>query len=158
MGQVIVALLAGLLFGLGLTLSRMVDPTKLLGFLDIAGDWNPSLAFVLAGATGTAAVGFWLIRRHRVKPLLAEAFVLPTARDIDRRLVAGAAIFGVGWGLVGLCPGPAMAGLTIAFRPVAIFVAAMLAGMALFELLGRTRAGTAGAATPSTPAAPSAGR
>ena len=157
MGQATVALLAGLLFGLGLSLSRMVDPAKVLGFLDIAGDWDPSLALVLAGATGTAAVGFWLIRRHRVKPLLAEAFSLPTARGIDRRLVAGAAIFGVGWGLVGLCPGPALAGLTIALRPVAIFVAAMLAGMALFEVLGRTRARTASTAPPA-PAAPGAGR
>jgi uncharacterized membrane protein YedE/YeeE len=159
MGQIVVALLAGLLFGLGLTLSRMIDPAKVLGFLDIAGNWDPSLAFVLAGAVGTAAVGFWLIRRHRTKPLLAEAFSLPTARTVDWRLVAGAAIFGVGWGLVGLCPGPALVGLTIAFRPVAIFVAAMLAGMALFELLlGRTRVEAAGAATSSASAAPGAGR
>ena len=156
MGQVIVALLAGLLFGLGLTLSRMINPAKVLGFLDIAGNWDPSLAFVLAGAVATTAVGFWLIRHHRTKPLLAEAFSLPTARTIDRRLVTGAAIFGVGWGLVGLCPGPALVGLTIAFRPVAIFVAVMLAGMVLFELLlGRTRA-RAASATPPVSAAPGA--
>lgn len=136
--QVIAALVAGSLFGLGLTFSRMVDPAKVLGFLDIAGNWDPSLALVLAGATGTASIGFRLVL-GRSRPLFADRFNLPTARRIDARLIVGAAIFGVGWGLVGLCPGPALAGLGLAFRPVAIFVVAMLAGMALFELMGRAR-------------------
>ncbi|MBY0331596.1 DUF6691 family protein [Roseicella aerolata] len=154
MRQTIAALAAGTLFGLGLTLSRMVDPAKVLGFLDIAGNWDPSLALVLAGATSTAAIGFRLILGRRSAPLFAEAFSLPTARAIDRRLVIGAAIFGVGWGLVGLCPGPALAGLGLAFRPVAIFVIAMLVGMAAFELMGRVRPPAGAPASP----APGAGR
>ena len=137
MAQIIAALAAGSLFGLGLTLSRMIDPAKVLGFLDIAGNWDPSLALVLAGATGTAAIGFRLVLGRRTAPLFAESFDLPNSREIDRRLVAGAAIFGVGWGLVGLCPGPAIADFTLAFLPVAIFVIAMLAGMALFKMMDR---------------------
>lgn len=154
MRQVLAALGSGLLFGLGLTVSRMIDPAKVLGFLDIAGQWDPSLALVLAGATGTAAIGFRVIFGRQSAPLFAEAFSLPTARAIDRRLVIGAAIFGVGWGLVGLCPGPALAGLGLAFRPVAIFVAAMLTGMAAFELMGRLQVS---AKAPSMPA-PDGGR
>lgn len=148
--QIAAALASGLLFGLGLTLSRMIDPTKVLGFLDVAGSWDPSLALVLAGATGTAAIGFRLVFGLRVAPLFAGAFSLPTVRDIDWRLVAGAAIFGVGWGLVGLCPGPAVVDLGVAFGRAAIFVAAMLAGMAGFELAGRARphAGRPPALTP----------
>lgn len=139
MRQVLAALAAGLLFGLGLTLSRMVDPAKVLGFLDITGNWDPSLALVLAGATGTTAIGFRYVLGRRSAPLFGETFSLPSARDIDPRLVIGAAIFGVGWGLVGLCPGPALAALGLAFRPVAIFVGAMLAGMVGFKLMGRMR-------------------
>ena len=145
MAQLIAALAAGLLFGFGLTLSRMIDPAKVVGFLDIAGNWDPSLALVLAGATGTAAIGFRLVLGRRTAPLFAETFSLPTARDIDRRLVVGAATFGVGWGLVGLCPGPAIADLSLAFRPVAIFVIAMLGGMALFKLIDRVPGGGAAA-------------
>ena len=148
MSQLAAALASGLLFGLGLTVSRMIDPAKVLGFLDIAGSWDPSLAFVLAGAVGTAAIGFSFVLGHAA-PLLAETFSLPTARSIDRRLVLGTAIFGVGWGLVGLCPGPALAGLGLVFQPVALFVVAMLAGMALFELTGRAGAST-GVPTPTT--------
>ena len=154
MRQAIAALVAGLLFGAGLTFSRMVDPAKVLSFLDIAGNWDPSLALVLAGATGTAAIGFRLVLGRRATPLFAETFSLPGPCNIDPRLVIGAAIFGVGWGLVGLCPGPALADLGLAFRPVAIFVVAMLAGMAVFELMGRVRS-RAGA--PVSPA-PSTGR
>lgn len=110
-----------------------------LGFLDAAGRWDPSLALVMAGATGTAALGFRLVLGRRSTPLLAERFSLPPARAVDRRLVAGAAVFGVGWGLAGFCPGPALANLGLAFRPAAVFVAAMLAGMAAFELAGRMR-------------------
>lgn len=151
MRQLVAALAAGLLFGLGLTVSRMVDPAKVLGFLDVAGGWDPSLAFVLAGAVATAAVGFRLVLGRRTAPLFAGKFNLPPARRVDARLIAGAAIFGVGWGLVGLCPGPALAGLGLAFRPVAVFVAAMLAGMALSELLGRAgrRTGTASSPAPN---------
>jgi uncharacterized membrane protein YedE/YeeE len=132
MPQILVALVAGLLFGAGLTISHMVNPAKVLNFLDVAGRWDPSLAFVLAGATGTAALGFRLARR-RAAPLFATAFQLSTARDIDRRLVIGAAIFGVGWGLVGLCPGPAIAALALEASSVALFVLAMLIGMVAFR-------------------------
>jgi len=134
MVQIVAALAAGLLFGAGLTLSQMVNPAKVLGFLDITGNWDPSLAFVLAGAVGTAALGFRLVRRHRTAPVFAAEFDLPGARDIDRRLVIGATLFGIGWGLVGLCPGPALAALAIAPAQVALFVAAMLVGMAGFEV------------------------
>lgn len=128
MPQIVAALVAGLLFGVGLTLAQMVNPAKVLNFLDFAGAWDPSLALVLAGATGTAAIGFRLVRR-RSAPLFATTFHLPTATDIDRPLVLGAVLFGIGWGLVGLCPGPALAALTIEPAGVAIFVIAMVAGM-----------------------------
>lgn len=130
MGNKITSLIAGLLFGLGLTLAQMVNPQRVLNFLDFAGSWDPSLAFVLGAATGTAAIGFKLVGR-RGAPLFADRFHLPTAKDIDTPLVAGAVLFGIGWGLVGLCPGPAVASFAIAPGKVAIFLSAMLAGMLL---------------------------
>ena len=133
MRQSLAALASGLLFGIGLTVSQMVNPAKVLNFLDLAGNWDPSLAFVLAGAVATAALGFRLVRRRTV-PLLAGAFQLPTTRDIDRRLVLGAALFGIGWGLVGLCPGPAVAALSLDPGRVALFILAMLAGMIAFRV------------------------
>lgn len=133
MKQALAALAAGLLFGLGLTVSQMANPAKVLGFLDLAGDWDPSLAFVLAGAVGTAALGFRLVRRAG-RPLLAPAFRLPTATRIDRPLLLGAAIFGAGWGLIGFCPGPALTAVGLDGLPVIVFVLAMLAGMLLHRL------------------------
>lgn len=130
---ILAALGAGLIFGFGLALSQMVNPAKVLNFLDLAGTWDPSLAFVLAGASATAGLGYWLIGRLPA-PLCAEAFQLPTARAIDGRLVIGSAIFGVGWGLVGLCPGPAVAALSLGSSEVGLFVVAMLAGMAAFQV------------------------
>jgi hypothetical protein len=139
MMQALAALAAGLLFGLGLTVSQMANPTKVLDFLDLAGDWDPSLAFVLAGAVATAALGFRLVQCAG-RPLLAPAFRLPSATRIDRPLLLGAAIFGLGWGLVGFCPGPALAALGLDGLPVPVFVLAMLAGMLLHRLResGRT--------------------
>lgn len=137
MRKSLAALGAGLLFGLGLTVARMVDPAKVLGFLDIAGDWDPSLAFVLGGAVTTAGLGFRLVGRLRTAPLLVEAFPAPASQAIDGRLLAGAAIFGAGWGLVGICPGPALAGLAIAPARFALFVACMIVGMAGFALVDR---------------------
>jgi uncharacterized membrane protein YedE/YeeE len=122
-------LLAGLVFGIGLIVSGMANPAKVLNFLDIAGSWDPSLAFVMAGAVATTALGFRLVLR-RPRPLLAPAFRLPTARRIDARILVGPAIFGVGWGLSGLCPGPAVTSLAIGHTGVLAFVPAMLAGMA----------------------------
>ena len=138
--QPFIALVAGLLFGLGLTVSGMVDPAKVLGFLDVAGDWDPSLAFVMAGAIPVAAIGFALGRR-RAAPFAASTFATPTKTAIDARLVAGAVTFGIGWGLAGYCPGPALASLSIGGWRTASFVVAMLIGMTLFRLID--------AATPS---------
>lgn len=126
--------LAGLVFGLGLLVSGMADPAKVLGFLDLAGAWDPSLAVVMAGAIAVGAVAFAVAGR-RSRSWLGEPMRLPTARVIDRRLVGGSLAFGVGWGLAGFCPGPALVGLGMGQRGAVIFVAAMLAGMGVHELL-----------------------
>lgn len=128
------AFAAGLLFGLGLLVSGMSDPAKVLGFLDLSGHWDPSLAFVMAGAVAVSALGT-LAARRRGRPLLAPRLEIPTRRDLDLPLVAGAAIFGLGWGLAGLCPGPALTLLTVAPAQAATFVAAMIAGMLLVRLV-----------------------
>ena len=133
MRQIVAALVAGLLFGGGLAVSGMIDPAKVLNFLDITGTWDASLAFVLAGATATAAIGFALVRR-RPAPLFAAQFQIPTARAVEPRLLAGATLFGIGWGLAGLCPGPALVDLAIAPGSIGLFVASMLAGMAVFRV------------------------
>ena len=132
----LLAFVAGLVFGLGLLLSGMADPAKVLGFLDLAGAWNPSLVFVMVGAIAIAALAFALARR-RTSALLGDALQLPTATAIDRRLIAGALLFGVGWGLAGFCPGPALVALGMGAGKALVFVAAMLAGMGLFELIER---------------------
>ena len=133
-----VALACGLLFGAGLALSDMIDPARVLAFLDVAGRWDPTLAFVIIGAVAAAAAGFALARRQG-RPLIARELHLPSSNRIDGRLVGGAAIFGVGWGLVGFCPGPALAALPIGGVPALIFAAAMLGGMGLFALIQRLR-------------------
>jgi uncharacterized protein len=130
------SLLAGLVFGLGLILSGMADPAKVLGFLDLAGAWDPSLALVMVGAIAVGLVAFALVKR-RDTTLLGLAFKLPTATQIDRRLVGGSLLFGAGWGLAGFCPGPALVALGMGEIKAVVFVAAMLAGMAVFELLER---------------------
>ena len=130
----IAAFLCGLVFGLGLLVSQMVNPAKVLGFLDVFGAWDPSLALVMAGAVPVTAMGFALARRWR-RPLLAPAFRLPEAAVVDRSLVAGAVLFGIGWGLVGYCPGPAIVALGMGQRPALLFAVAMLAGMGLYELV-----------------------
>jgi hypothetical protein len=128
-----VALLAGVLFGTGLTLSEMVEPRRVAGFLDFAGAWDLTLAFVMGGAL---AVTFPLFPRilRRARPLWGDRFHLPAARDVDVRLVAGAALFGVGWGLSGFCPGPALASLALGAPEAWLFVTAMAAGMVLQRL------------------------
>ncbi len=123
-----VALLAGLLFGVGLALSGMLDPMRVQGFLDVAGAWDPSLAFVLGGAVGVTALGT-AIRRRLGHPVLAESFDIPSARQIDARLLGGGALFGIGWGLAGFCPGPALAALSLGLPKAFVFAAAMLLGM-----------------------------
>ena len=143
MTAILPALLSGLLFGAGLALSQMVDPNKVLGFLDVAGmpagAWDPSLAFVMIGALAVTAPGYWLVLRRKA-PFAAASFQLPTRKDIDAPLVGGAAVFGIGWGLAGYCPGPAIASLAFGRLESAVFVLAMLAGMALFGLRARKRA------------------
>ena len=130
------AFVAGLLFAAGLGVGGMTQPAKVFGFLDIAGSWDPSLAFVMLGAIAVHATAVWRILRRRA-PLFVVRFTLPTRRDIDARLVVGAALFGAGWGLVGYCPGPAVAALGGGVPAAAVFVLAMVAGMwmcrALFE-------------------------
>jgi uncharacterized protein len=126
--SLIFSLLAGVIFGAGLTISDMVNPARVLNFLDFAGHWDPTLAFVIAGGLGVAAVGYRLVFR-RSSPLVGKKFHLPTLRQIDSRLVGGSALFGVGWGLAGICPGPALADLMTLEPKVLVFVAAMLIGM-----------------------------
>jgi hypothetical protein len=129
-------MLAGLVFGIGLIISGMANPAKVLGFLDISGSWDPSLAFVMAGAIAVGALAFALARR-RGASLLGAPIKLPASREIDRRLVTGSALFGAGWGIAGFCPGPALVSLGTGSHKAMLFVAAMLAGMAIFELLER---------------------
>lgn len=128
MGRTISGLLAGLVFGVGLTISGLVDPSKVVAFLDVAGSWDPSLAFVMLGGIAVAAVGFKLVLR-RSQPIFESKFMLPTRKDIDRNLVVGAGLFGIGWGLAGYCPGPALAGLGLGSIEAVVFVAAMVVGM-----------------------------
>jgi uncharacterized protein len=136
---ILTALLTGIVFGLGLVISGMANPAKVLGFLDVAGRWDPSLAFVMAGAVGVGSIAFALVRRRTVS-LLGAGMQLPKARQIDRRLVLGSLTFGIGWGLAGFCPGPALVALGMGQSKALVFVAFMLAGMGLFAWLER-RAG-----------------
>lgn len=147
--QVALALFAGALFAVGLGVSGMTLPSKVIGFLDVAGDWDPSLAFVMAGAISVHVLAYRLLRwqegRERAAsragaaraprfPLLADRMAVPARTDLDARLFAGAALFGVGWGLAGYCPGPALASLATGSRAVLAFVAAMIAGMVIEHL------------------------
>lgn len=134
MRQAVSALLIGLLFGFGLALSGMMNPAKVIGFLDLAGVWDPTLAFVMGGGLLVSLPGFWLVRR-RQGPLLGGAFQIPTRKDIDAKLLGGAALFGIGWGIAGFCPGPAVAALSSALPEVLLFMAALLAGMAAHRLI-----------------------
>jgi uncharacterized membrane protein YedE/YeeE len=131
---VLASLLSGLVFGLGLIVSGMANPAKVLGFLDLAGHWDPSLAFVMAGAIAVGTVAF-MVANRRAASLLGAPMRLPSSRLIDRRLVGGSLLFGVGWGIAGFCPGPALVSLGMGEVKAVVFVAAMLAGMALFESL-----------------------
>jgi len=133
---VIASLLAGLVFGLGLILSGMANPAKVLAFLDLAGSWDPSLALVMVGAIAIGLAAFFVARNRAISFLGAE-MRLPTARHIDRRLVLGSLVFGVGWGIAGFCPGPGLVALGMGEAKAAVFVAAMLLGMGVFELVER---------------------
>ena len=146
------AFIAGLLFGLGLIVAGMTNPAKILGFLDVTGKWDPSLALVMVGAIAVGLVAFALARRRTVSALGLPT-QLPAVQDIDLRLVAGSLAFGIGWGLAGFCPGPAVVALGAGYLKAAVFVAAMLLGMGAFELISaarrrRTSTGTAAADRP----------
>jgi len=134
--QIFMALVVGLLFGIGLIVSGMTDPAKVIGFLDLAGNWDPSLGLVMGGAILVGIVAFGVARK-RQRSLLGAPMRLPTATVIDRRLVLGSLAFGAGWGLAGYCPGPALASLAAGGEKPLLFTLAMLAGMALFEVLER---------------------
>ncbi len=132
------ALIAGLIFGLGLIVSGMANPAKVLGFLDLAGRWDPSLAFVIGGAIGVGVLGFALARR-RTRSLLGASMQIPTSSKLSVRLIIGSLLFGVGWGLAGFCPGPAIVSAAAGYSKAWIFVAAMVVGMLLFTLLERLK-------------------
>ena len=131
-------LVVGVLFGAGLALSGMTNPARVLGFLDVAGHWDPTLAFVLAAALVPSALAYVIVRGMQ-RPVMAKEFCIPQNRTVETRLLAGGALFGVGWGLVGLCPGPALAGLAFGAWQSWIFVAAMAAGMWLQRLYADLR-------------------
>ena len=136
--QILTSLITGLVFGIGLIVSGMADPAKVLGFLDLTGLWDPSLALVMAGAIGVGALAFAIAGR-RTTSLIGLDMKLPTSRQLDRRLLAGSVVFGVGWGIAGFCPGPGMVALGMGETKALIFVAAMIAGMGIFEVIERRR-------------------
>jgi uncharacterized membrane protein YedE/YeeE len=134
MRQLLIPLASGTIFGAGLTIGGMTDPARVRGFLDLFGAWDPTLAFVMGGAVLVMALA-WLVQGKMLRPFFAEGFALPDRSDITPRLVGGSALFGIGWGMAGLCPGPGFAALAIAPASAAIFVAAMLAGMLAVRLM-----------------------
>ncbi|MDE3775616.1 YeeE/YedE family protein [Sinorhizobium meliloti] len=136
--RILAAIVCGLIFGAGLLISDMINPGRVLAFLDVAGHWDPSLAFVMGGALLPSAVAH-IIRGRRPAPLLDSRFYVPVNRSIDWKLVTGAALFGLGWGLVGFCPGPAIAALSTGRWEAVLFGAAMLVGMSLYRLSRRQR-------------------
>jgi len=138
MARLSTSLVSGFIFGLGLVISGMSNPAKVIGFLDLAGAWDPTLLLVMGGALAVTIPGFWLLKK-RARPLFAERFELPTRKDLDARLVAGAALFGLGWGIAGFCPGPAITALAAARLDVALFVAAMIVGALAYRMLFSTQ-------------------
>ena len=141
MRNLVPGLIVGVIFGAGLALSDMVNPARVQAFLDVAGAWDPTLIFVMGAALVPSAIAY-LIRRRMTRPLLGERFSIPESRTLDRQLLIGAAVFGIGWGLVGVCPGPAVAGLVLGAWQPWLFVVAMLAGMMLHHVSTATRAPT----------------
>ncbi|PZD71137.1 hypothetical protein C1752_07865 [Acaryochloris thomasi RCC1774] len=132
MKRQIIALISGILFGLGLGLSQMVDRDRVLAFLDVTGTWDPTLLFVLGGAVGVTLLTFRFVLR-RSSPLFTPKFYLPSRRDIDRRLIVGAAIFGIGWGIAGYCPGPGLTALVLGIWNPVLFLISLIAGSLLYQ-------------------------
>ena len=137
MKQLVAALVAGLLFGAGIALSGMINPAKVLNFFDLAGTWDPSLAFVMGGGLAVAALGYSLLFGTREKPFFAERFQLPTRSDLDPQLVGGAAVFGIGWGIAGFCPGAAIPALGLGYADTIVFLASLIAGILIAKSLKR---------------------
>lgn len=129
----LVSLVSGVLFGFGLSLSEMINPQRVLGFLDIAGSWDPTLAFVMGGALIVSLPAYFLARKMQ-QPVCSTQFHLPTSKDVDKRLVLGAVLFGAGWGLAGFCPGPALAAVMTMQQDVLVFVASMVVGMLAYQV------------------------
>jgi uncharacterized membrane protein YedE/YeeE len=147
--RIAVNAIAGLIFGLGLLISGMANPAKVQNFLDLAGAFDPSLIFVMLGAVAVTFIGYRLVF-GRPRPFLAERFFLPTLKNIDGRMAAGAALFGVGWGLSGFCPGPAITSLPLLAKGTFVFVPAMLAGISLARLLMQATAPAGGVIPPTS--------
>ena len=141
MGSALGALVAGVVFAMGLTISGMTQPAKVVAFLDVGGEWDPSLAFVMVGAIGVYAVLYRVVLR-RSAPVMDSEFHLPTATEINAQLLGGAALFGLGWGLAGFCPGPALASIGSLQQEVFIFIGSMALGMAIYRYLQLSRAET----------------
>ena len=133
--KIVSALIAGLIFGFGLAISGMADPAKVLNFLDVFGAWDPSLAFVMGGAIAVTLPGYAMIKRARSQPVFGGNFSWPTKTDLDGQLIGGSAMFGLGWGLGGFCPGPALTAIPLAAPGTLIFVVTMLIGMALAHIV-----------------------
>lgn len=140
MNRVVSAFLIGAVFGIGIVVAGMANPAKILNFFDVFGTWDPSLAFVMGGGLAVAFIGYRLVFRLEDRPLLEATFSLPTRKDIDRELVGGAAVFGIGWGIAGFCPGGAIPALGLGHSEVVIFLAAMIAGI----VIGRAMRGMLG--------------
>ncbi|MBV7297340.1 DUF6691 family protein [Enterovibrio paralichthyis] len=136
----VVSLIAGFLFGLGMMISGMVDPAKVIGFLNIFGHWDPSLAFVMGGALMVFAPGYFLLVKKQPKPVLAETFCLSNNTQLDKKLIGGSALFGIGWGIAGICPGPAITALGSGAPVVGLFVLSMVAGMFIVSMLTEKKA------------------
>lgn len=134
MRQLLIALASGTIFGAGLALGGMTDPARVRSFLDVFGDWDPTLAFVMGGAVIVMALA-WTMQRQMLRPFFADGFSLPDRNDLTPRLIGGSALFGIGWGIAGLCPGPGFAALAIEPGSAAIFVVALLGGMVLVRLM-----------------------
>lgn len=137
MKQLVAALIAGLLFGAGIALSGMINPAKVLNFFDVAGTWDPSLAFVMGGGLAVAALGYRILFGAREKPFFAERFQLPTRSDLDPQLIGGAAVFGIGWGIAGFCPGAAIPALGLGYSDTIVFLASLIAGILVAKSLKR---------------------
>lgn len=136
MSRILSALIAGLIFGIGLSLSQMINPNKVINFLDVAGNWDPSLLLVLGGAVITTTIAYQIIFK-RAKPIFADQFNLPTAKNLDKKLIGGAVLFGIGWGMIGFCPGPAIAGLGIWFYEPLIVVISIISGILMQKWIAK---------------------